>query len=817
MIDLGTVRPGSTVRIPFSTFDKDDGSSITMTNFAAADILVYKDGGTTERASTSGFTATTDFDAKTGKHLIVLDLADDTTSGFWAAGSEYLVAVDSVTVDAVTTGGWVARFAIGYPNALLNTTIATLSSQTSFTLTNGPAEDDALNGMWAVIHDVASAVQMAKVLILDYTGSTKTVTLAAGATFTAAAGDNFSLMDLAPLQPATTGRTLVVESDGMAYADAREWLGGTIATPTTTGVPEVDVTHWLGTACATPTVAGVPEVDITYIAGAAVSAGSDDIVRSGTAQAGASGTITLDSGASSTNDLYVGLTVSLTGGTGAGQGSRVITAYNGTTKVATVTPAWVTNPASDTTFTLSSGGNGITLASLADAVWDELRSGHTTTGTFGQGVASVQGNIVGSVAGVADDAITASSFVPGAITATALAADCITAAKIADGAIDAATFAADAITASALAADAVTEIQSGLATAAALATVDTVVDSILVDTAEIGAAGAGLTAVPWNASWDAEVQSEVQDAIEVNHLDHLLAATYDPTAKPGVADALLNELVESDGGVSRFTANALEQAPGGSGSNPFTLATGTVGSTGNTTTTLHLAGLTQGDDELNDYLLVIHDVSTDEYHSRWVLDWVLSTELATVAALPFTPQNATDTYSLLAVRQDVTGGSGLDAAGVRAAIGLASANLDTQLATIDANVDAILVDTGTTLQAELDGIQADTEDIQSRLPAALVSGRMDCSVGAMAANVLTASALAADAVTEIWTTALTESYAADGAAFTAAQALYEICQCVTDFSISGTTLTVKRRDGSTTAATFTLDSATTPTSRTRAS
>lgn len=46
-------------------------------------------------------------------------------------------------------------------------------------------------------------------------------------------------------------------------------------------------------------------------------------------------------------------------------------------------------------------------------------------------------------------------------------------------------------------------------------------------------------------------------------------------------------------------------------------------------------------------------------------------------------------------------------------------------------------------------IETDTQDIQTRLPAALVSGRMDASVGAMAANTLTASALAADAVTEI--------------------------------------------------------------------
>ena len=69
--------------------------------------------------------------------------------------------------------------------------------------------------------------------------------------------------------------------------------------------------------------------------------------------------------------------------------------------------------------------------------------------------------------------------------------------------------------------------------------------------------------------------------------------------------------------------------------------------------------------------------------------------------------------------------------------------------TLGQAVADILVDTGTTLQGELDGIQADTEDIQSRLPAALVSGRIDASVGAMAADVVTSSALAASAVSEI--------------------------------------------------------------------
>jgi len=48
-----------------------------------------------------------------------------------------------------------------------------------------------------------------------------------------------------------------------------------------------------------------------------------------------------------------------------------------------------------------------------------------------------------------------------------------------------------------------------------------------------------------------------------------------------------------------------------------------------------------------------------------------------------------------------------------------------------------------------DFLDTEIADIQARLPAALVGGRIDASVGAMAANTLTASALATDAVAEI--------------------------------------------------------------------
>lgn len=110
-----------------------------------------------------------------------------------------------------------------------------------------------------------------------------------------------------------------------------------------------------------------------------------------------------------------------------------------------------------------------------------------------------------------------------------------------------------------------------------------------------------------------------------------------------------------------------------------------------------------------------------------ITDYVGSTDTATVASWPNGTPAGTITYVIFATTPDSGGGSGLDAAGVRSALGMSSANLDTQLA----------------------ALQSDTNDIQTRIPAALVSGRMDASVGAMAANTLTASALASDAVTEI--------------------------------------------------------------------
>lgn len=99
------------------------------------------------------------------------------------------------------------------------------------------------------------------------------------------------------------------------------------------------------------TISGVGvNANVTQVNGVAAS------TFTGTAQAGASGTITLASDASSVANAYVDRTVTIDGGTGAGQ-SRLITAYNSSTKVTTVHRNWDTPP--DNTSTYSIGATAV--------------------------------------------------------------------------------------------------------------------------------------------------------------------------------------------------------------------------------------------------------------------------------------------------------------------------------------------------------------------------------------------------------------------------------------------------------------------------
>jgi len=72
----------------------------------------------------------------------------------------------------------------------------------------------------------------------------------------------------------------------------------------------------------------------------------------GTAQAGASSTITLTSSASVIDDRYNNFTIIITGGTGSGQ-SKLITDYVGSTKVATISGTWATNPDNTSVYSIA--------------------------------------------------------------------------------------------------------------------------------------------------------------------------------------------------------------------------------------------------------------------------------------------------------------------------------------------------------------------------------------------------------------------------------------------------------------------------------
>ncbi len=100
------------VVIPFDTFAAATGAPTATTNFAAGDVLIYKDGGTTERTSSAGITVTTSFDSSTGGQMIVIDTSDNTDAGFYAAGHEYQVRVGPITADAQTLTFWAGSFSI---------------------------------------------------------------------------------------------------------------------------------------------------------------------------------------------------------------------------------------------------------------------------------------------------------------------------------------------------------------------------------------------------------------------------------------------------------------------------------------------------------------------------------------------------------------------------------------------------------------------------------------------------------------------------------------------------------------------------------
>lgn len=169
----------------------------------------------------------------------------------------------------------------------------------------------------------------------------------------------------------------------------------------------------------------------------------------------------------------------------------------------------VTTNNDKTGYTVSSVGSGaIVNTSFANNAIDNAAIAAAA-------ITDVEATSVGSVTGAVGSVTGAVGSVTTAVTVDTLADDTITAASIAQNAID-----SDAIDNTA-----VSEINANILSAIANLA------------AEVGTAGNGLTAIPWNAAWDTEVQSEVVDALTTETISELSPGVQPTT--PTYAQALM--------------------------------------------------------------------------------------------------------------------------------------------------------------------------------------------------------------------------------------------------------------------------------------
>jgi hypothetical protein len=204
-------------------------------------------------------------------------------------------------------------------------------------------------------------------------------------------------------------------------------------------------------------VTGTDSLEAIRNRGDAAWTGSAVTSDSGTAQAGAASNITLAATAPAVDNVLEGHLVFISSGTGAGQSKAIAeNGYDGTSKVATIIGSWEVNPDATSVYAvypdaITEVTAAPTAAVVADAVWDENTTGHTNAGSFGE---QLKNDV-------------------------------------------------DAIL-----------VDTGSTLQTVIDTINTNVAAVLVDTAEIGAAGVGLTALATQASLDA--LDVVADAILVD-------------------------------------------------------------------------------------------------------------------------------------------------------------------------------------------------------------------------------------------------------------------------------------------------------------
>lgn len=370
----------------------------------------------------------------------------------------------------------------------------------------------------------------------------------------------------------------------------------------------------------------------------------------------------------------------------------------------------------------------------------------------------------------------------GAITAASIAADAITAAKVADGTIDANTFAAGAITASAIATDAIGAAE--LAADAVAEIADAVWDEAMSGHLTVGTYGQVLRALG--------LTGEVNDA----------GATTTSFAVDGFTEATADHF---NGSIIVFTSGACAgQAR-------------TITDYSATTQTVTLAEALTDAPANNDDIVIIPGPmagGTLQQVARLFLTLLsasgeiqastLATDTITAAKIAADAITSSE-LAASAVTEIQSGLSTLDAAGVRSAVGLASANLDTQLTAIDDYLDTEVA----AIKAKTDQLTFGTANRVDSQVYGMEAGTV--TAAAVATGAIDADALASDAVDEIWAKALSDISAVPGitaSALTALNWLFVLSR--NKLTQTATTTTVFKDDGSTSLSTSTVsDDATT--------
>ncbi len=781
----------ATIRVPLQAYLSSD--HITPATGKTIAVTISKNGAAYGNPSGGATNATA---IASGSYYVDLSTTDTGTTG-----PLFILGTEGTIDNVVTIYDVVNANTLGAA-ALPNTAITTNASL----ITSGTGTDQISNSSGKLLLQATQS----GVTIPTVTAVTNQLTAAAIATgvwqdatsgdFTASSSIGKSLYTTGAVPGAANGLVIAGTNAATSFATGSHFIGTVdTVTTTTTATTATNLTNAptagdftatmktsIGTAVAASAVASVTGA-VGSVASGGISRASFaaetglQSIRSNTASGGAASSITLDGAASATNNYYSGLLVYLTGGTGAGQ-VRKGRGYVGSSKVLTVTPAWTTTPDNTTTFAL--------LSSMSE--WDEVVGDHLASGSTGAAL---------NAAGSAGDPWT--TVLPGAYGAG-------TAGFIVGTNIDAAVTSRLAPTTAVpgafgagtagfiLGTNLDVAVSSRLAPTVAARTLDVSAGGEAgLDWANIGTPGStvGLTATTLSAV------TNVSTVANVTTVNGLAANVITAASIASDADAEIASAIWDLATVGHTTSGT------------FGAAMNNAGSVGN---------------PWDENLPGAHAAGTAGFIVGTNINALITSRMATYSQ-PSGFLAATFPSGTIANQTNITGGTITTATNLTNAptVGDFTSTMKTSLnaatpASITGSVGSVTGNVGGNVVGSVASVTAGVSLAASQ-HVIVDSGTVTTltNLPAITTNWLTSAGINAGALNGkgdwLATGAMTESYAALHAAPTPAQAFYAILQKLYERSVVGTTETVKKLDGSTTAITETLDNATLPTSVTRAS